>query len=411
MAPRQYGFANTDARDLHSALDPNSSLSLLVIQGGEALSDLQARQVISQRDHKHKVVVVACGDLNYCLHYQALADELSDDDVMLFVSDDDTLQRLGVPVIDAGYGRNDPKYQLESLISRVRIVPSKNWMGFWSKPRTSLDQTVFDGKHLKPEIRDYALDHLFAFWQDKYKDAPKWTRVFLCGSAASYQYAEPVGTHADIDILVGINVEMFKRANPQFADLTEDEIDMLMNKEFNLELEPQTKEYMGFYVTFFVNPDSWDIHNINPYAAYNITDDKWDVPPLELPADWDPFKYFDPKLIADSYKDVDAAHDIVDRYNQAKDRGDDAARVQAVQDATALFSRLYTGRQLAYRPGGHGYFDDGNFRWQLMEAEGALQPIWDIKNFGLHPTEQSIWLEDMTPAALFITHDPRKTKR
>lgn len=118
--------------------------------------------------------------------------------------------------------------------------------------------------------------------------------------------AKEYGLNDDLDILIGIRYDEFRKDNPQFADETVEEID----SRFNIQLRESFQDDEIFFVvgadevpewewasrpedgsvlvgpwgvTGYVNPNSWDIAEIKPYAAYNVTDDKWAVKPIEAP--------------------------------------------------------------------------------------------------------------------------------
>lgn len=110
-----------------------------------------------------------------------------------------------------------------------------------------------------------------------------------------------------------------------------------------------TEKRVGpFSVTFFVNPRAWDIKNLHPYAAYNVTSDDWAVHPLQVPKDWDA------RHLPESYWG----------YAEAL-----LAEIKAIGQlppeerhrmAANLWEELHTHRSDAFSDGGHGLFDLSN---------------------------------------------------
>lgn len=134
---------------------------------------------------------------------------------------------------------------------------------------------------------------------------------------------------------------------------------------------PQSVVYGPVALTAFVNPGSYDIRAIKPYAAYDLIEDGWIVHPPVLPADWGPDKF---------------APEVWQHFDQIAREAegvlaipDPAARHQA---CVALFDRLHTWRQLAYTEHGKGWLDLGNVYWQALSQtpERLLQRLYEVKH-------------------------------
>jgi len=414
---REVGVAHADAGDVYFGLSTGMSFPILCTQQSYLSQDTPSEvydNVASLRDYgeRRKIVVILQGDASWMRNYRSQLTGPGEPDAIVYCAAESELSSLGVRPVDAGWTPGSPGVDIERHIgtrreARPKITPSAEWGGYFSQPKPALDPRLFDGDKLKREIRDFCLNTLYNFWDPKYTGARDWSKLWIAGSAACYQYSE---SNADLDILIGVDLQTFQLMNPTFGGKTEAEMVAHWNHEFDTELEATTTDFLGFHVTFFVNPGSWDIRVMNPYAAYSLTFDEWTVPPVQVPVPWDPFVYFGPEEVSRVYAIYDKCVDIVERYNFAKDRGDDARRIAVTGEAAALFAELYAARQQAYSPGGKGYYDPKNFQWQVLEGEGALKAIHEIKNFGLNPTEQKSWSEDLSPDKLPFTMDPRRRK-
>jgi hypothetical protein len=135
----------------------------------------------------------------------------------------------------------------------------------------------------------------------------------------------------------------------------------------------------NFDLTFYVNL-SPSIESIKPYAAYSITNDTWSIPPVEQEAP------FHPDWDVETARDVEKATNIVKRYaialDQVKNATNAAMRLNAettlshaVLQGSALFEDIHTSRSMAFGPGGIGYSDFANYRWQAGKRSGIVQAM------------------------------------
>ena len=164
------------------------------------------------------------------------------------------------------------------------------------------------------------------------------------------------------------------------------EISKMLNEEFRAELQPDTENWNGFEVTFYVNPGATDIRTINPYAAYDLTYDEWTVTP--------PKEGVSPKPAweAAAQRDLSMASDIVMRYSKAdtdmKAAPNDVARRDAESrlhaaliQGDALFQDIHEGRKLAFRSTGGGYADFHNYRWQAGKKYGTIPALKKMSEY------------------------------
>lgn len=284
----------------------------------------------------------------------------------------------------------------EYLFNNVRgVTPeavTENEGGYFAKPEPALDPRLFDGMHLKPTVRVWVLQQLYNFWNTRYNHALVWSTCWIAGSAVSLQW-DALG--ADLDVLIGVNKTRFVTSNPQYNDMTEDDIDSMLTDELKLGLWPLTATYQPepnadpMDVTYFVNAGSDDIRDIEPYAAYNLSLDEWTVQPVNPGPDWDPRAYFPQEWVNTVDTDVVQAHRLVDDYNGNVSTLSSASDVpsqmnalnnlhNSAQRAADYFVELHAGRKTSFEPGGGGYFGYGNFRWQMHAHSGTLKALHDI---------------------------------
>lgn len=260
--------------------------------------------------------------------------------------------------------------------------------GYFSKPRSSLDPALFDEyQHMHSDVRRHILHTLYHFWERRgYREPHMWSSVWLAGSGASYQWAGDRGHgDGDLDILMGIDWDAFYLTNPSWSGLGAAQIIEHMDDELRHLLWPATAHTefgdRTYEVTFFVNKNSSDIRDINPYAAYNMTDDVWTVRPNPDTAyDQDPG---DAQWYANITRDLEAA--VIIRARVTKILGDlqylDGAYwtnamtqlANEVHYAVGLMDEIHGNRHKAFeKPLGKGYWDFNNWRWQANKRNGVV---------------------------------------
>lgn len=256
---------------------------------------------------------------------------------------------------------------------------------YFSAPEQELDPDLFTNTTIKSWVRNGLLEKLMSFLNAGYRHPDTWTRVWIAGSAVSYQWSADRDP-ADLDVLIGIDYIKFRKAHPEYMGLSDIEISKMLNEDFRNNLQPETENWNGFEVTFYVNPGATDIRTINPYAAYDLTHNEWTVFPSKEAApenkDWE-------SLVL---KDKAKASDIVSRYTQAltelKGSQNDAARrnaefklQQALMQGSMLFEDIHKSRRYAFRPDGKGYFDFYNYRWQAGKKYGTVPALRQMSEY------------------------------
>jgi GNAT superfamily N-acetyltransferase len=246
---------------------------------------------------------------------------------------------------------------------------------FFAPGKKDLDPRLFDdGERMHPEVRQYLMSLLNGFWAPRYGDSwQTWARVYLAGSEASHWYG-----NGDLDILIGVDYDRAREHAPALARLSDTEIDDRLNDELRQGLNddhrllpgPDGHETGPWENTWYVNPGSYDITTLKPYAAYDITRDQWAVEPVQVPDD------FGPESLPESTWDV---FDALTKLIKAIGELPDGARER---EGAALYDYLHADRHSAFGPDGSGLYDPGNAVWKALDkAPGKpLQQLIDWKH-------------------------------
>ena len=83
---------------------------------------------------------------------------------------------------------------------------------YFSTPSEELDPQLFTGTTIKGAIRNGLLQLLHGFLNETYRHPDLWTRVWIAGSAVSYQW-EAHREPGDLDILIGVDYVQFIKVN------------------------------------------------------------------------------------------------------------------------------------------------------------------------------------------------------
>lgn len=273
---------------------------------------------------------------------------------------------------------------MDNKFEEIRPEPSST--SYFSAPETSLDPRLFIGNTIRPWVRNSIQRILFDYLAVRYSSPERWVRMWLAGSGVSFQWSshrEP----GDLDCLVGIDYISFRKTNPEYTGLSNDEIARMFNADFNEDLMPKTKNWEGhFELTYYVNPQS-DIRDINPYAAYDLTNDSWTVEPAT-----DPSPMYTQAWEQRTQKDYETALEFINRFNQAladvQSAPNDAYRLNAerklslvVDQASVFYDDIHAGRKIAFSKVGSGYSDFNNYRWQAGKQSGAIHALKAIRDY------------------------------
>ena len=265
------------------------------------------------------------------------------------------------------------------------VSPVQGESGYFSAPSETLDPRLFDGDHFKTDVRTWILNTLYEFWGQRYRSPKAWSTVWIAGSGISYQWEAGRG-NGDLDVLIGVDFPRFWTSNQQYLGLSENDVAEIFNQEFHQNLWPSTANASinggTFEVTFYVNPNSTDIRDINPYAAYDLTHDSWTVRPPHGDAFNHPKEFYDY-----AQREVGGAEEIVAKFNTAANKAKamnpgspgwhNAMREVDLlaSQASTMYDSIHLGRRAAFSSGGSGYGDYYNFRWQYHKQHGTAQAL------------------------------------
>jgi hypothetical protein len=168
--------------------------------------------------------------------------------------------------------------------------------------------------------------------------------------------------------------------------LGDTEISKMLNEDFREQLQPDTENWNGYEVTFYVNPGATDIRSIRPYAAYDLTHNEWTVVPHPETAPYQPSW----QSFAD--RDNKMATEIISRYSKAltdlQSAPNDAARrnaelrmQQALSQGSMLFEDIHSSRRQAFSSQGAGYSDFYNYRWQAGKKSGTVPALRKMHDY------------------------------
>jgi hypothetical protein len=273
---------------------------------------------------------------------------------------------------------------LDSVVGSLEIKGSTT--SYFSNPENTLDPQLFDGEKVKPWVRNVLVRMINDFLSQKFINPDLWTIAWIAGSGASYQWRAQ-RSPGDLDVLVGVDYEMFRKLHNNYTGLSDTEISKMINEDFREGLMPNTTNWEGYEVTFYVNPGATDIRIIKPYAAYDLTHDEWTVHPdptlrgMEK-KEWEQAALTDNRM----------AKEIVKRYADARAALDsaknDAARRNAeyrmgliLEQASALFEDIHSSRKNAFSPSGTGYGDFYNYRWQAGKRLGTVDVLRRLHDY------------------------------
>ena len=256
---------------------------------------------------------------------------------------------------------------------------------YFSRPGGSLDPNLFDGLHLKGFIRNGLLTLLIHHLMDNYMGPEYWAVAWLAGSGVSFQW-EAARDPGDLDVLVGVDYVEFRRANPGYSGMSDTEISRMITSGFREHLQPNTTNWNGYEVTFYVNPHATDIRVINPYAAYDLTHDEWTVTPTAQMAprnrSWEEAARRDHERAVDAVTRYSKAlTEVQNATNPAARRNAEGRLNMALDMASSLFDEIHEGRRLAFSSTGGGYGDYYNYRWQAGKQTGAVEAARQLKEF------------------------------
>jgi hypothetical protein len=276
----------------------------------------------------------------------------------------------------AGRANSDTKPRAElPALSRFAFMPTKRLFG----PTYGLDKRLFNGDKLKPDVRKYILETLAEFWKPRHGvNWDEWAIVYLAGSEASEWTSETFEGNGDFDVLIGVDYEKYRK-NCSRTDPAQQMSDEEITAELNAHLKKLTAKTDPAWIwvegvktgpwsnTWYVNQDSYDIRKIKPYAAYDVSHNRWAVKPPHLP-EWDISQFPEgPALVAECQ--------AVSAYVRAILNMPEPYRTQ---QGYALWHHLHSDRSRAFSEQGEGWYDPGNVIEKWLDQEGLWEKLVEI---------------------------------
>lgn len=131
---------------------------------------------------------------------------------------------------------------------------------------------------------------------------------------------------------------------------------------------PEGWVYIGpFDNTFFINPHSYDIRDIRPYAAYDVTNNRWAVKPPHLP-EWNTKSFPEGKGLEREIRGIlDMAKGILAMPEPYR-----------TQNGKALWEFVHSNRSDAFGPQGEGWYDPRNVIEKALDQAGLMQQLWAV---------------------------------
>lgn len=265
---------------------------------------------------------------------------------------------------------------------------------YFSDPEDSLDPSLFDGAHLKPNVRQWILNTVVGFLAQHFRHPQLWSRVWIAGSGVSYQWSADRDP-ADLDLMLGIDYTEFRHANPEYVGFSDSEISSMLNELAYTELYPEIDGVSfgrsNFEVTLYANlgvsAEPGGVRFINPYAAYDVTSDEWTVVPTHNPS-VHPHPSWNMTVESDRARGEkivrvygDALREIRNATNPAHRTNAERKLATVLDAATGLYEEIHAGRKAAFGPAGHGYGDFHNYRWQSGKATGVVQAMKRLRDY------------------------------
>jgi len=274
----------------------------------------------------------------------------------------------------------------------MTISGAGNPTSYFSTPSTELDPQLFQGRQLRDWVRTGIVSMLQDYLHQKFRHSELWAHPWLAGSGVSYQWSA-ARQPGDLDCLVGVDFTQFRQANPEYKGLTDRQIAAEINEGFRTDLQPQTENWNGYELTFYVNATGSDIRNIKPYAAYDLKYNEWTVTPdpTQTPPskpEWDAVVDSDYDLASKVHTRFNSALlDLQDTRNGASQRNAEARLNAAAQQGSALYGEIHENRSVAFSPTGQGYADFNNYRWQAGKRTGTIDILRSVKKYASDMTK------------------------
>jgi hypothetical protein len=181
---------------------------------------------------------------------------------------------------------------------------------------------------------------------------PDWIRVYLAGGAVSeWAGSRPNESARDLDVLIGLDYARLRQESqgPGFRDLSDIEMDGWLNAALRDHFNDEAwhPAFGGIWsLTGYVNPHAWDITVLRPYAAYDLTNDRWAVRPPHSPEHPVELGYDPGPQARALMAEIRAVLHLPEPYRSGQ--------------ARAVWDRIHDERSRTFSREGEGYTGPGN---------------------------------------------------
>ena len=280
------------------------------------------------------------------------------------------------------WGRQDEAESAPGVNSRLASAwkPSEGIFG----PTTGLDQDLFDEHgRIRPDVRHCVMTRLDQCIRTDSglagSDWQQWTRVYLLGGAVSeWAGPRPNGTARDLDVIVAVDLPQAQR-HSAFEGMDAGTAASALNAAFQRHFNDDhwRPSFGGMWsLTAFCNQRAWDVTQIRPYAAYDLSTGHWIVRPPHLPEH--SVRDFDPAVIAHAQAVLAEARAVL--------RMPEPLRTREARD---LWEHVHAHRCVAFGPEGTGWQDVGNIDEKMLAY--APRNVWGkIRELALSKTAARI---------------------
>lgn len=247
-------------------------------------------------------------------------------------------------------------------------------------PTYGLDHRLFHGDVLKPSIVADIVGRFDRFCRAHgYRNWKSWAKIVFFGSEASEWSSPQLEGNGDFDLSLGVHYARFRKANPAYRTLADQQIADLFTRQMHAELNDTQHRFPGvdgaFDQTWFANLKGWNIAEIRPYAAYDVAAGTWIVKPPHLPG-WGLDRFPQgPGLTEEIRGVIEMAEGILQMPEPYR-----------TQNGAALWEFIHSNRSNAFGAQGEGWWDSRNLTEKSLDQKGLMQPLWECHQRALqHP--------------------------
>ena len=224
--------------------------------------------------------------------------------------------------------------------------------------------------------------------------APKNSDSFLQNKMAAANYAEVTSPNLNTGgtLTTATYPEKYEESSVLRAIGPSDNSEIQKKPYYEPSITSEEPRY--FEVTYFLNPTTEakdeSIKLIQPYAAFNLTLNKWTVDPIKVsdnPEDSYPEEYREAadanlrhaKELEARYRHLTSQR-AVEHPHSPVQRNIEASLRVVLQEIRNMYDSIHLGRREAFSQHGGGYGDYYNFQWQAAKRDGIVNTFNEILN-------------------------------